>query len=695
MKKYATTDIRNIALVGHGGAGKTSVAEAMLYDAGVTERLGRTNDGNTVMDHDPEEIRRQVSINASIAPLEWHGTKINLVDTPGYFDFVAEVKSSLRVVDSVLVVVDAVSGVEVGTELVWKYAEENGLARIIYISKLDRENASFEKCLAHLQQAFGRQLVPVTLPIGAEGGFRGVIDLIEGKALTWEEGKGRDVRPAPLSPEQEAAATPHRDSLAEVAAETDDELIMKYLDGEALTPDELRRGIRAGVIAGKLVPVLCGSALKNFGLQPLLDLIRLAAPSPVDRGPVRGTNPKTKAEEERPSSEDAPFSAFVFKTMADPYVGKLTLFRVYSGALSSDSQAFNSVRGKTERIGQLFLIRGKHQEPVARVGAGDFGAVAKLTETSTGDTLCDEQNPIVFPQTEYPSPVFQVAVEPKAKGDEEKIGLALSRLREEDPTLSVRKETGTNETILAGMGELHLDVTTERMKRKFGVDVVLKTPKVPYKETIRGTVKVEGKYKKQSGGRGQYGHVWIEFSPEPEQDFVFEEKIFGGAVPKQYVPAVEKGLREAKEEGVLAGYPVTNFKAVLYDGSYHTVDSSEMAFKIAASMAFKKGIMDAKPVLLEPIMSVSVLIPDAFMGDVIGDLNRKRGRILGMEPEGAGQRVRALVPLAEMFTYAIDLRSITQGRGTFSMEFDHYEEVPAHIAQAIIEKHAVEKKDEG
>jgi elongation factor G len=694
LKKYAISDIRNVALVSHGGAGKTSVAEAMLYDAGVTERLGRTTEGNTVMDHDAEEIRRQVSINASIAPIEWHGSKINIVDTPGYFDFVAEVKSSLRVVDSVVVVVDALSGIEVGTELVWRYANENGLPKMVYVSKMDRENANFEKSLAGLQEAFGRHLVPVNLPIGAEASFRGVIDLIEQTALTWEEGKGRDVKSGPLSDEQAQAAASYREALAEAAAENDDELLMKYLDGEALTADELRRGLRAGVLAGKLVPVVCGSAIKNMGTQPLLDLIRLAAPSPADRGAVQGKHPKTGEPEERPASEEAPFSAFVFKTMADPYVGKLTLFRVYSGALSSDSQAYNPARGKNERIGQLFLIRGKQQEPVPKVGAGDFGAVAKLTETSTGDTLCEEGKPIVFPPTEYPKPVFSVAIEPKAKGDEEKIGLALGRLGEEDPTISVRRETGTNETILSGMGELHLDVTTERMKRKFGVDVLLKTPKVPYKETIRGTVKVEGKYKKQSGGRGQFGHVWIEFSPEPGEDFVFEEKIFGGSVPRQYIPGVEKGLREAKEEGVVAGYPVTNFKATLYDGSYHTVDSSEMAFKIAASMAFKKGIMDAKPVLLEPIMSVAVLVPDTYMGDVIGDLNRKRGRILGMEPEGTGQLIRALVPLSEMFTYAIDLRSITQGRGTFSMEFDHYEEVPANIAQAIVEKHAAEKKDE-
>ncbi len=694
MKNYAIGDIRNVALIAHGGAGKTSVAEAMLYDAGVTERLGRTADGNSVMDHDPEEVRRQVSINASIAPVEWRGVKINIVDTPGYFDFVAEVKSSLRVVDSAVVVVDAVGGVEVGTELVWKYADEHGLPRVVYITKMDRENADFDKCLEGLRAAFGKNLVPLVLPVGAEADFRGVIDLVQEKVLTWEEGNGREVKTEALSPEQAEAVAAHRDALVEAAAENDDELIMKYLEGETLTPDELKRGIRAGVLAGKLVPVLCGSGLKNIGIQPLLDFICEAAPSPVDRGAAKGHSPKTDAEEERVPAEDAPFSAFVFKTMADPYVGKLTLFRVYSGTVSSDSQVYNSVRGRTERIGQLFLIRGKQQEPVDRVGAGDFGAVAKLQETVTGDTLCDEASPVVFPPADFPKPVYQVAVEPKAKGDEEKISMALARLSEEDPTLSVHKEPGTGETILAGMGELHLDVTTERMKRKFGVDVILNTPKVPYKETIRATVKAEGKYKKQTGGRGQYGHVWIEFSPEPDHDFVFEEKIFGGAVPKQYIPAVEKGLREAKEEGVLAGYPVTNFKAVLYDGSYHTVDSSEMAFKIAASLAFKKAMSEARPVLLEPIMNVSVLVPDAFMGDVIGDLNRKRGRILGMEPEGGLQVVRAQVPLAEMFTYAIDLRSITQGRGTFTMEFDHYEEVPPQVAQAIIEKHQAEKKEE-
>lgn len=694
MKKYATSDIRNFALVSHGGAGKTSVAEAMLYDAGVTERLGRTLEGNTVMDHDPEEIRRQVSINASMAPVEWRGAKLNIVDTPGYFDFVAEVKASLRVVDSVVVVVDAVGGVEVGTELVWKYADDNSLPRIVFVTKMDRENANFDKCLENLRAAFGRHLVPVSLPVGAEASFRGVIDLIGGKVLTWEEGKGREIEEEPLAGEHASRAASYLEDLTEAAAETDDELIAKYLDGQPLTPDELQRGVRAGALSGKLVPVLCGSGLKNVGIQPLLDLVRLAAPSPADRPPAKGKNPKTGTEEQRPASESAPLSAFVFKTMADPYVGKLSLFRVYSGAMSSNSQVYNSSRGRTERVGQLLLIRGKQQEPTDKVGAGDLGAVAKLQETSTGDTFSDEGSPIVYPSAEYPKPVYQVAIMPKSKGDEEKISLALARIREEDPTLSVHKEAGTGETILSGMGELHLDVATERMKRKFGVEVVLKTPKVPYKETIRKAVKAEGKFKRQSGGRGQYGHVFIEYLPEPGEDFVFEENIFGGSVPRQYIPAVEKGLREAKDQGVLAGYPVTNFKAVLYDGSYHEVDSSEMAFKIAASMSFKKGIMDANPVLLEPIMTVSVLVPDSYMGDVIGDLNRKRGRILGMEPVGALQQVKALVPLAEMFTYAIDLRSMTQGRGTFSMEFDHYEEVPGNIAQGIIEKHQAAKKAE-
>jgi elongation factor G len=694
LKKYGTSQIRNIALVSHGGAGKTSVAEAMLFDAGVIERQGRTTESNTTMDHDPEEMRRQVSINASLAPLEWQGVKVNVVDTPGYFDFVAEVKSSLRVVDSVVVTVDAVSGVEVGTELVWRYADQNVLPRIVYVSKMDRENADFDKCLEGLRRVFGRHLVPVTLPVGSESSFRGVVDLIGERVITWAEGKGREPKIEPLSGELADQAASARETLIEAAAETDDELTMKYLDGQPLTSDELRKGIRAGVISGKLVPVLCGSGLKNIGIQPLLDMIHLAAPSPADRPAAKGRNPKTETDEERPARDDAAFSAFVFKTMADPYVGKLTLFRVYSGALASNSQTYNATRDSTERIGQLFLIRGKQQEPVDKVGAGDLGAVAKLQETSTGDTLCDEAHPVAFAPTEFPKPVYQVAIMPKAKGDEEKISLALSRIREEDPTISVRKEPGTGETILSGMGELHLGVATERMKRKFGVDVLLKTPKVPYKETIRKTVKAEGKFKRQSGGRGQYGHVWIEYSPDPGEEFSFVENIFGGSVPRQYIPAVEKGLREAKDLGVLAGYPVTNFTASLYDGSYHDVDSSEMAFKIAASMSFKKGIMEADPVLLEPIVNVAVLIPDVYMGDVIGDLNRKRGRILGMEPEGAMQQVRALVPLAEMFTYAIDLRSMTQGRGTFSLEFDHYEEVPGNIAQSIIEKHQAEKKDE-
>lgn len=683
MKRYPIEKIRNLGLISHGGAGKTSLAEAMLFDAGTIDRLGRVDNGTATMDFEPEEVKRKISISAGIAPLEWKGHKVTLVDTPGYFDFVGEVKGALRVVDATLVLVDAVAGVEVGTELTWRYAEENNVPRTIIINKMDRENANFDKALASLEEAFGRAVVPIQLPIGAEANFKGVVDIIKMKAYLAADG-GKKAQEAEVPGDLKAKAESLRERLMEAAAEADDELTLKYLEGEPLTDDEMVFGLRKGIAAGKIVPVLCASALKNVGILNILDAVVEYLPSPADLPAVEGQNPKTNAKESRAAKETEPFAALVFKTMADPFVGKLNVFRVYSGVLKSDSQVYNATKGRTERIGQIFIPKGKAQEAVTEVGPGDIAAVAKLQDTSTNDTLSDEAKPIILPGVEFPKPVYQVAVLPKAKGDEEKIGSGLNRLTEEDPTLKVERNTTTGQTIVSGMGDSHLDVISDRLKRKFGVDTVLETPKVPYKETIRGSAKVEGKHKKQSGGRGQYGHVWIEFEPLPDQEFEFVDKIFGGSVPLQYRPAVEKGLRECMVEGVLAGYPTTNVRATLYDGSYHDVDSSEMAFKIAASLAFKKGMMEAKPVLLEPIVNVEVTVPDANMGDVIGDLNKKRGRILGMEPHGRNQVVKALVPLAEMFKYAIDLRSITQGRGTFTMTFDHYEEVPANVAQAII-----------
>jgi elongation factor G len=685
MKQYKTDKIRNIGLVAHGGAGKTSLAEALLFNAKAIDRLGKVDEGTSTMDFDQEEIKRNISISAAVAPCEWKDCKINIVDTPGYFDFAGEVKGALRAVDTAVVLACAVSNVEVGTEKVWQYAEEAGLPKVLFINKMDRENANFYKVLDTAREIFGNNVVPVQLPIGSQDSFKGIVDLVEMKAYTPNEGE----IPADLLDE----AMSYREMLVDAVAEEDDELMMKYLEGEELTNEEVALCLKKALASGKVCPVLCGSSLKNIGITALMDFIVEYLPSPANIEEYKGKLPKADQETTRKPSAGEPFSALVFKTLADPYVGKLTLFRVISGTLKSDSQVYNANKDVTERLGQIFLLKGKNQIPVPEVQAGDIAAVAKLQETATGDTLCDKDNPIVYPAIDFPRPSISMAVEPKAKGDEEKISGGLARLTEEDPTFEVHKDNVTKQTLISGLGEIHLEVITSKLQKKFGVEVNLTTPKIPYKETIRSTVKVEGKHKKQSGGRGQYGHVWLELSPlEPGQGFQFEEKIFGGAVPRQYIPAVEKGIREALEEGVLAGYPVVDVKAVLYDGSFHPVDSSEMAFKIASSMAFKKGAAQAKPVLLEPIMNVEVTVPDEYMGDIIGDLNKKRGRILGMEPQGNMQVVKAQVPQAEMFKYATDLRSMTQGRGSFTAEFSHYEEVPAQISEAIIEE---AKKEQG
>ncbi|MCL5047141.1 MAG: elongation factor G [Actinobacteria bacterium] len=694
MKKYPIDKLRNLGLVSHGGAGKTSLAEALLYNAGMIDRLGRVDDGTSTMDYDPEEIKRKISISTSIAPCEWKDHKVNIVDTPGYFDFVGEVKAALRVVEGALILADGVAGVEVGTEMVWRYAEENGLPRMIFVNKMDRENANFDKVLGEIKEAFGNSATALQIPVGAEANFKGVVDLVQMKAIIYIDATGKKFEVKDIPAELTEKAEELREKLVEAAAESDDELTLKYLEGEPLTAEEVRFGLCKGIKAGKIVPVLCGSALKNIGIQPLLDTIVECLPSPADRATVKGVNPKTKAEVERKVTENEPFSALVFKTMADPFVGKLTLFRVFSGSLKSDSQVYNASKGRTERVGQLFIPKGKAQEAVAESSAGDIAAVAKLQETGTGDSLADEANPIVFPGINFPKPVYSMAIAPKSKGDEDKIGTGLNRLKEEDPTFTVERNTSTNQTVISGLGDQHLDVICDRLRRKFGVETTLETPKVPYKETIKGSAKKQGRHKKQSGGRGQFGDVWLELQPLPEGEYEFVDKIFGGSVPLQYRPAVDKGCREIIAEGVLAGYPVTNVRVILYDGSYHTVDSSEMAFKIAAHLAFKAAFMESKPALLEPIMSVEVTVPDAYMGDVIGDLNKKRGKILGMEPQGRNQVVKALAPLAEMFNYAIDLRSFTQGRGTYTMTFDHYEEVPAHEAQKIIAEAQKNKEKE-
>lgn len=692
MKKYNSSELRNVAVIGHGGSGKTSLVEAMLFATGATKRLGKVEEGNTVTDYDPEEIKRKISINASLAPCEWDNHKINIMDTPGYFDFVGEVISALRVADGALVVVDAASGVEVGTEKVMAHADEDHLPCLAMVNRMDRENANFQKAYQGLRETFGNRVVPIHLPIGSAENFKGIVDLVKMRALLFEAGgkSHEEEIPSPLT----AEAQEMREVLAEAVAANDDDLMMKYLEGEPLTQAEVERGLAKGVADGQVIPVLCGSAAKGLGILQLLDAIVATIPAPTTLPPARGINPKTREESSRNIDPKEPLSVFVFKTMADPYVGKLTLFKVYSGVLRSDSHVYNATRDKEERLGQLFIPHGKEQEAVPEIVAGDIGAVAKLQETGTGNTLCDKEKPVVFPNIDFPKPVLTMAVEPKTKGDEDKIGSGLARLSEEDPTFRVEKNTETGQTLISGLGELHLEIITSRLRKKFGVDVEIANPRIPFKETIRGTVKVEGKHKKQSGGRGQYGHVWLELSPlPPGGNFEFVDKIFGGSVPRQYIPAVEKGVRETMAEGVLAGYRVVDVRVTLYDGSYHSVDSSEMAFKIAASMAFKKGFMDAKPILLEPIMKIEITVPDTYMGDVMGDMNKKRGKILGMEPKGGLQIIRALAPLSEMFRYAIDLRSMTQGRGSFSMEFDHYEEVPANVAQQIIAAANSERKE--
>ncbi|HEY8391166.1 MAG TPA: elongation factor G [Capillibacterium sp.] len=678
MKNYAVDKIRNIVLVGHGGCGKTMLAEAMLFNAKAVDRFGQVDDGTSVMDHDPEEIKRKISINTSLAPVEYANHKINLLDTPGFFDFVGEVKAGVRVADAGIVVVCAASGVEVGTEKVWSYLEERDLPRIVFINKMDRENANFHHVYDQLKSKFGARVIPIQIPIGAAESFKGYVDVIAGKAYV--NGKEEEV-PTDLKGQVEE----YYHLLLEAAAETDDDLLSKYLEGEELTKEEVLNGFRKGTMARQIIPVMCGSALKNIGIEDLLKKIVEVLPSPAESVPEVAIDPQSNGEKELKADANGPVAALVFKTMADPFVGKLTLFRVYSGKVSSDSSLWNASRNQEERIGQLFLIKGKTQIPVSTLEAGDLGAVAKLQVTSTNDTLCAKGSPLLLTGTEFPKPKLTMAVVAKTKGDEDKISSGLNRLLEEDPTIKVEKDTTTKEQLLSGIGDLHLEVIVSKLQKKFGVQVELKDPKVPYKETIKGTTKVEGKHKKQSGGRGQYGHVWLELEPLPQGGgFEFVDKIFGGAVPRQFIPAVEKGVRETMEEGVLAGYPVVDVRVTLYDGSYHSVDSSEMAFKIAASMAFKKGFMDAKPILLEPIVNVTVTVPEEYMGDIIGDLNKKRGRILGMDPNHGFQVIRAQVPLSEMFKYAIDLRSITQGRGEFEMEFDHYEEVPANLAETII-----------
>jgi len=674
--------IRNVALIAHGGAGKTSLSEALLYDSGTIKRLGKVEEGNTVSDYDPEEIKRRMSVNTSILPCEWRGHKINILDTPGYMDFVGEVLGALRVCEGAIVVVYAYAGVEVGTEMVWSYTDDRQLPRLVFINKMDRENADFIRVVNEIAEKFGVNVIPIQLPLGSQASFSGVIDLIKMKAYTGPEAVEEEI-----PPQFKAQAEEYRVKLLEAAAESEDELIMKYLEGEPLSEEEIKRGLAFGVKNRKFVLALCGAATMDIGGRQLLDAIVDYLPSPAE------IEVQTEGGEVLKADENGPLASLVFKTFADPYVGKLSYFKVYSGVMSSDSRVFNPRAGEEERIGQLFFLRGKEQTPVKEVSAGDIGAVAKLSVTITGDTLCDKSHPIILPGIKYPEPLFSVAVAPKTKADLDKLSNVLNRLVEEDPTLQVKRELSTGETILSGMGESHVDIAIRKLQDKFGVGVVTSLPKVPYRETITKVARAQGKYKKQTGGRGQYGDVWLRLEPLPRgSGFEFAEEIFGGAVPKQYIPAVEKGLKEAIQSGVLAGFPVVDIRAVLYDGSYHPVDSSELAFKIATHLGFKKAMEQAGPILLEPIMNVTITVPEQFTGDVLGNLNTKRARVMGIDQKKGTAIIKAQVPLAEMQRYATELRSLTQGRGVFSMEFSHYEEVPSHIAQAIIEQARKERE---
>ncbi len=688
MKAYTAEAIRNIALAGHGGCGKTSLTEALLFGAGAIDRLGKVDEGTTTSDYDQDEVKRKISINASLAPCEWKNTKINFIDTPGYADFVGDVKGAFRVVEGSVIVVCAVSGIEVGSESAWDFANQYGVSRAFFVNKMERENADFYAVAEALKVRFGNRVVPVWLPIGSQDSFNGYVDLVAMKAVT---GAGKQTAVGEIPADMADAVERYREGLIEAAAENDDDLLNKYLEGEALSSDEIARGLMLGVKAGKVVPVFCGSAARSIGVAGLMDSIAQNFPSPADAPAARG-----EGDEERKASDSEPFSALVFKTLADPYVGKLTYFKVYSGVLKSDSHVYNSTKGSEERIGQVYFLHGKNQEATAEVHAGDIGAVAKLAETSTGDTLCDRAKAVKYAPIEFPAPIYSVAIFAKTKTDEDKLGPGLVKLADEDPTFHYRREIETAETIVSGMGETHVDIIVDRLKRKFGVEVDTAMPKIPYRETITTGSKAQGKHKKQTGGRGQYGDAWVELQPrEKGEGFEYVDQVVGGAIPRQYIPAVEKGIREAMDRGILAGYPVVDIRAIVYDGSFHTVDSSEMAFKMAGILAFQNAAEKANPVLLEPIVTVEVIVPEEFMGDVIGDLNGKRGRILGMEQTGDGkQRIRATVPESEMQRYAIDLRSIARGRGTFKVEPSHYEQVPAHQAQQIIEQRKKEKAEE-
>jgi elongation factor G len=652
----------------------------MLFSSGAIQRLGSVEDGTTASDYDPLEVERHMGINLSLLPIEWQGVKLNLIDTPGYADFAGEVRSGLRVSEGAIIVICAASGVEVGTEQMWGDAEKAKLPRLIFVNKMDRDNADFLSTLKGIQAKLSPRCLPLQLPIGSQSDFQGIVDLVTMKAYTGAASQEAEI-PSTLQEQAEAS----REKLVEAVVEIDDELLNKYLQGEAINNEEIITAIKKSTLAGKLVPVFVGSALQGIGTQQFLNGICYCLPSPEEKDAFVAKNVSTGDQEELKPDSDSPLSSLVFKTSADPYVGKLSYFRVYSGVISSNSQVWNANKNSMERIGQLFTMLGKNQQPVPQVAAGDIGAVARLGLTTTGDSLCAREHPVIFSGIEFPEANFSMAIQPQTKGDLDKMSTVLPRICEEDPSLQIRREADTNEFIISGIGDSHLEIVKGKMRRKFGVEVKLDPPKIPYKETITMSTKAEYKHKKQSGGHGQYGHVFLELEPLPRGGgFEFAKKIFGGAIPQNYIPSVEKGVNEAKQEGSLAGYPVVDVKVTLYDGSFHPVDSSDIAFKIAGAQALKKGLSQGQPVLLEPIMNLTITVPETYTGDITSDLNTKRGRVLGMSPSDGVNVIEAQAPYGEMLRYAIDLRSMTQGRGHFAMEFDHYEEVPAHLSQKII-----------
>ncbi|NLU31645.1 MAG: elongation factor G [Clostridiaceae bacterium] len=686
QREYSLENTRNIGIMAHIDAGKTTTTERILFYTGRQHKLGETHEGNATMDWMEQEQERGITITSAATTAYWKHCRINIIDTPGHVDFTVEVERSLRVLDGAVTVFCAKGGVEPQTETVWRQADWYGVPRLAYVNKMDIMGADFFNCVKMMKDRLHANAVPIQLPIGKEDHFEGIVDLVKNKGYIYRDDLGKQIDEVDIPDSMKDLAAEYRHQMIEAIAELDEDLLNKYLEGGELTEEELKAGIRKATIANIMVPVTCGSSYRNKGVQKLLDCVVDYLPSPVDIPAIRGVKPGADVEEERQSSDDAPFSALAFKIMTDPYVGRLAFFRVYSGTLNAGSYVYNSTKERRERIGRILLMHANHRQEVERVFAGDIAAAVGLKETSTGDTLCTEDHPIILESMVFPEPVINIAIEPKTKAGQEKMAIALQKLAEEDPTFRVTTNPETGQTIIAGMGELHLEIIVDRLLREFKVEANVGKPQVSYKETIRKAVKAEGKFVRQSGGRGQYGHCWIELEPlEPGKGYEFVNKVVGGVIPKEYIPAIDAGIRDAMNSGVVAGYPVLDVRATVYDGSYHEVDSSELAFKIAGSIAFKEGMKKADPVLLEPIMKVDVQTPEDYLGDVIGDLNARRGRIEGMEPRAGGHSVRAFVPLSEMFGYATDLRSRTQGRATYTMEPSHYAEVPKHMQEALTE----------